>query len=80
VVFVAVNGSFGCGACGGYVFCDFSSMSFVVDEGFHVKRCGLFKVGLHGFLVSLMVILEKFFNGLAQDLFLLLRRRLDFGF
>jgi hypothetical protein len=32
----------------------------------------LFKVRLHGFLVSLMVILERFFNGLAQDLFLLL--------
>jgi len=45
-----------------------------------VRWCGLFKVRLHEFLVGLMVILERFFNGLAQDLFLLLRRRLNFGF
>jgi len=38
------------------------------------------KVWLHEFLVGLMVILEGFCNGLTQDLFLLLRRRLDFGF
>lgn len=38
------------------------------------------KVRLHGFLVGLMIILEGFCNGLAQDLFLLLRMRLDFGF
>jgi len=42
--------------------------------------CGLFKVQLHGFLVGLMVILERFFNGFVQDLFLLLRRRINFGF
>ena len=35
---------------------------------------------LHGFLVGLMVILDGFCNGLAQDLFLLLLRRLDIGF
>ena len=45
-----------------------------------VRLCGLFKVRLHGFLVGLMVILERFFSGLAQDLFMLLRRHLDFGF
>jgi hypothetical protein len=56
---------------------------FVVDGVFKymiVRRCGLFKVRLHGFLVGSMVILERFFNGLTQDLFLLLRMRLDFGF
>ncbi len=31
-------------------------------------------------MVGLMVILERFFNGLTQDLFLLFHRRLDFGF
>jgi len=38
------------------------------------------KVRLHRFLVGLLVILEGFCNGLTQDLFLLLRGRLDFGF
>jgi len=45
-----------------------------------VRLRGLFKVRLHGFLVGLMVILERFFNGLTQDLFMLLHRRLDFDF
>ena len=72
-------------ASGGYAFCGFSSMSLLL-MGFSntwmllVRRCGLFKVRLDGFLVGLMVILERFCNGLTQDLFLLLRRRLDFGF
>jgi len=38
------------------------------------------KVRLHEFLVGLMVILDEFGNGLAQDFFMLLLRRLDFGF
>jgi len=38
------------------------------------------KVRLHAFLVGLMVILDEFCNGLAQDLFLLLLRHLYFGF
>lgn len=41
---------------------------FVVDGVFkytNVRWYGLFKVRLHGFLVSLMVILERFFNGLV---------------
>jgi len=38
------------------------------------------KVRLHRFLVGLLVILEGFCNSLAQDLFLLLRVRLEFGF
>jgi hypothetical protein len=68
-------------ASGGYAFCGFSSMSLLLN-GFqmHVRRYGLFKMRVHGFLVGLMVILERFFNGMAQDLFLLLRRRLDFDF
>jgi len=37
-------------------------------------------VRLHGFLEGLMVLLEGFCNGLAQDLFLLLHGCLDFGF
>jgi len=70
-------------ASGAYAFCGFSSTSFVVDGVFKytdVSWRGLFKVRLYGFLVGLLVILERFFNGLAQDLFLLLRRRLDFSF
>jgi len=51
-----------------------------VFKNMDVRRCGLFKVRLHEFLVGLMVILERFFNGLTQDLFLLFHRRLDFGF
>jgi len=68
---------------GGYAFCAFSSMSFVVDGVFNytdVSWCGLFKVRLHGSLVGLMVILERFFNNLRKDLFLLYQRRLDFSF
>ncbi|RHN72705.1 hypothetical protein MtrunA17_Chr2g0290671 [Medicago truncatula] len=38
------------------------------------------KVRLHEFLVGLIVIFDGFCNGLSQDLFLLLLRRLDFGF
>lgn len=38
------------------------------------------KVRLPEFLVGLMVILDGFCNSLAQDLFLLLLRRLEFGF
>ncbi|KEH18352.1 transmembrane protein, putative [Medicago truncatula] len=38
------------------------------------------KVRLPGFLVGLMVILDGFCNSLAQDLFLLLLRHLEFGF
>jgi len=71
VVFVVVNGSFGgdgfCGgACGGewwLCFLWFLFYEFVVDGVFKymdVRRCGLFKVRLHGFLVGLMVILEGF--------------------
>ena len=83
--FLVVNGSFGGGVCGsgGYAFCGFFSSSFVVDGVFSymdVSWCGLFKVRLHEFLVGLMVILERFFNGLTQDLFLLYRRRLYFSF
>jgi len=75
VVFVVTSG--------GYAFCGFFSSSFVVDGVFSymdVSWCGLFKVRLHEFLVGLMVILERFFNGLTQDLFLLYRRRLYFSF
>jgi hypothetical protein len=70
-------------ASGGYAFCGFFFYEFVVDGVFKymdARRCGLFKVRLHVFVVGLMVILGKFFNGFVQDLFLLLRRRLDFGF
>jgi len=54
VIFVVVNGSFGGGggagfcdcACGGYVFCGFSSMSLLL-MGFlkymDVRRCSLFR-------------------------------------
>lgn len=75
--FLVVNGSFGGGACGGgYAFCGFSSTSFVVDEVFKytdVSWCGLFKVWLHGFLVGLLVNLERFFNGLEGVFGLLLK-------
>jgi hypothetical protein len=50
--FLVVNGSFGGGACGGYAFCGFSSTSFVVDEVFKYTN---------GFLVGLMIILERVF-------------------
>jgi len=80
VVFLVVSGGFGgvgfCGsACGGewwLCFLWFLFYEFNIDGVFKymdVRRCGLFKVRLHGFLVGLMVILEGFFNGLAQDLF-----------
>lgn len=35
---------------------------------------------LHGILVGLMVFLDEFCNGLAQDLFLLSLKHLDHGF
>jgi hypothetical protein len=63
-------------ASGGYAFCGFSSTSFVVDEVFKytdVSWCGLFKVRLHGFLVGLLVNLERFFNGLEGVFGLLLK-------
>jgi len=82
--FVVVSG-------GGYVFYGFCSMSLLL-MGFsniyvvilQVLNCAQLqkrsKLRLHGFLVGLMVILDGFCIGWVQDLFMLLLRRVDFGF
>ena len=62
---MVVNGSFGGGGEWWLCFLWVFFYGFVVNDVFKymdIRRCDLFKVWLHEFLVGLMVILERFFQ------------------